>query len=135
MGRNIVAFIAGLAAWVAVGFLSFALMRAVWPEYSAAEPNFAFTLSMQLSRLLIGVLCSVAAGAVVASVVRRKSLVPWILGVALLVAFIPIHVQLWDKYPLWYHAFFLSTLLPLIGLGARLVPGSTESRDPSLSPS
>jgi hypothetical protein len=135
MWRNIVAFVAGLIAWVAVGYVLFVVMRAIWPEYAASEPVWAFTLSMQLLRLLIGVLCSVAAGCVVALILRRKSRVPWILGGVLVAGFIPVHVQLWDKFPIWYHAFFLLTLIPLIGFGAWLVSGPVGSKKPSLNPS
>jgi hypothetical protein len=37
------------------------------------------------------------------------------------VLFIPIHIQLWDKFPIWYHLFFLVSLVPLSILGGRLV--------------
>jgi hypothetical protein len=42
------------------------------------------------------------------------------LGILLTVLFIPIHYNLWDKFPLWYHAAFLVSLLPLTMLGAFL---------------
>src|SRR5262245_13976269 len=42
------------------------------------------------------------------------------LGILLTVLFIPIHYNLWDKFPLWYHAAFLISLLPLTMLGAFL---------------
>jgi len=38
-------------------------------------------------------------------------------GVLLLVAFIPQHVMLWDKFPVWYHLTFLLSLVPLTYLG------------------
>lgn len=121
MWRNVGAFVAGFLSWAVVGWLAFVLLRAVWPEYAAAEPAYAFTLPMQLSRLLIGVLCSIAAGCAVAGVMRRRSLVPWILGVVLTAIFTPFHIQLWDKFPVWYHLFFLLTLIPILGYSARLL--------------
>jgi hypothetical protein len=126
MWRNVGAFIAGILTWAAVGWLSFVILRALWPEYATAEPAWAFTLQMQLLRLFIAVICSNAAGCVVAIVTRRRSLVPWVLGGALVVIFIPIHIQLWDKFPIWYHAFFLTTLIPLVGFSARLIPQSKQ---------
>ena len=43
---------------------------------------------------------------------------PWILAWSLLVVlFIPVHVWLWDEFPLWYHATFLVSLLPLTAAG------------------
>jgi hypothetical protein len=35
--------------------------------------------------------------------------------------FIPAHYMLWDKFPVWYHLFFLVTLAPTVLLGASLV--------------
>jgi hypothetical protein len=34
--------------------------------------------------------------------------------------FIPEHIQLWAKFPVWYHLIFLGTLLPLVALGGAL---------------
>jgi len=38
----------------------------------------------------------------------------------LLVAFIPEHVSLWDKFPVWYHLTFLASLVPLTYLGGTI---------------
>jgi hypothetical protein len=135
MWRKVGAFIAGFFAWGAVGYLTFVALRAAWPEYAAAEPTSAFTLPMQLSRLFIGVLCSIAAGCVVAIIVARRSSIPWILGVVLLVIFTPVHIQLWDTFPVWYHLFFLGTLVPLVGFGARLVTRSSGGAGDLSTPS
>ena len=40
--------------------------------------------------------------------------------VLLLIAFVPVHVQLWSLFPFWYHLVFLGTLVPLMLLGSRL---------------
>jgi hypothetical protein len=42
-------------------------------------------------------------------------------GVVLLLFFIPDHVNLWDKFPLWYHLWFLLSLVPLTYVGNVLV--------------
>ena len=47
---------------------------------------------------------------------------PVLLGILLLLAFIPVHLRLWSLFPLWYHLVFLGTLVPLIVLGSRLPP-------------
>jgi hypothetical protein len=122
MWRKVGAFTAGFFAWGGVGLLGFIALRAAWPEYAAAEPSGAFSLSMQLWRLSIGALCSIAAGCAVAIAVGRRSRIPFTLGVVLLVIFTPVHIQLWDKFPVWYHLFFLGTLVPLVAYGARLIP-------------
>jgi hypothetical protein len=41
--------------------------------------------------------------------------------VLLTAMFIPVHVGLWDKFPVAYHATFLASLLPLTLLGHTLV--------------
>ena len=38
----------------------------------------------------------------------------------LLVLFVPLHYSLWDKFPVWYHALFLVSLLVLTLGGAML---------------
>jgi hypothetical protein len=37
--------------------------------------------------------------------------------VAGLIVFVPAHVMLWDKFPIWYHLSFLLSLVPLTYLG------------------
>jgi hypothetical protein len=53
---------------------------------------------------------------------------PLLLGVTLLVGFIPVHVRLWSLFPFWYHLVFLATLVPLVVLGSRLPPMRTLPR-------
>ena len=38
----------------------------------------------------------------------------------LLTLFLPIHYSLWSKFPLWYHVFFLASLVPAMLFGAVL---------------
>jgi len=80
----------------------------------------SFTLGMQVARLLIGALTSLIAGAVAGWIAPASPKVPLLLGVVLLIAFVPVHVQLWSLFPLWYHLVFLGTLVPLVLLGSRL---------------
>jgi hypothetical protein len=54
-----------------------------------------------------------------------------VLGAIILALFIPVHIQLWAKFPIWYHLVFLGTLVPLVAFGAaftrtRLHPSPTE---------
>jgi hypothetical protein len=39
----------------------------------------------------------------------------------LLALFVPVHVGLWAKFPLWYHVVFLGSLIPLVLLGGKLL--------------
>ena len=96
----------------------------------AAEPQMTFTHGMMAARLAMGALASLAAGAVTKAVTRSNTRVSWVLAVFLLAAFIPVHVRLWTKFPVWHHLVFLGTLVPLILLAttfprnrSRIEPG------------
>jgi hypothetical protein len=80
---------------------------------------------MKLARLILGALASLAVGAATGRIAPSRTRLPWVLGAIILAAFIPIHVQLWAKFPAWYHLVFLGPLVPLVALGARL----TRSRN------
>jgi hypothetical protein len=119
MKRTLLAVFVALVSWVAVATVLNLLVRRGIPGYAAAEPAFAFTLGMQIARLVVGAAASLAAGAVAARIAPNDARAPWIAGVILLVVFLPGHVQLWHRFPLWYHLTFLVSLIPLVLLGAR----------------
>ncbi len=123
MGRQIVGVVLGWLAWLATALVAGVFLRWLWPEYVAASADMAFTLAMKLTRLSIGALATVAAGAV-AALVGRSIRTAAIAGAILLAAFIPVHISLWGKFPLWYHLTFLVSLVPLAVLGGRLAPPS-----------
>jgi len=50
-----------------------------------------------------------------------------VLGAIILAAFIPAHIQIWAKFPVWYHLVFLATLVPLVALGSALLPSRAPS--------
>jgi hypothetical protein len=114
------AVIGGLVAWVAlVTLLNFGL-RAAIPGYHAAEPTFAITLTMMIGRLTIAALTSLAAGATARTIAPGSDIAPWVVGIVLLALFVPVHVHIGARLPLWYHLTFLLTLAPLVWAGARL---------------
>jgi hypothetical protein len=119
MKRTLLAVFVALLSWVAVATVLNLLVRRGIAGYAAAEPAFAFTLGMQIARLIVGAAASLAAGAVAARIAPHDSRAPWIAGVILLVVFLPGHVQVWHRFPLWYHLTFLVSLIPLVLLGAR----------------
>jgi len=119
MWRKVFAGLAGYIGWWIIGAIGFISLRVLWHEYASAESAMSFTFSMQIARLLIGLLCSLGAGIFVSLIIRHRSSVPWVLGVVLLIQFLPVHYHLWDKFPIWYHAFFLLTIVPVILLGSR----------------
>ncbi len=127
MVRSIVAVFAGLFAWILSATLCGLVLRASWPAYTAAEPSFAFTIPMLLTRLAIGALATLNCGALIARVApgRRPALGG---GIALLAVFIPLHIAWFNRFPVWYHAIFLISLVPLTMFGARLARSERSRR-------
>ena len=117
MLRSMLAFIVGLAAWVLVASLLNRGLRLALEGYAAAEPRMTFTHAMMAARLVLGALASLAAGAATRAVTPSSTRALWMLSGVLLATFIPAHVQLWAKFPVWYHLVFLGTLVPLVLLG------------------
>ena len=120
MLKTVGAVVGGLVAWiVSVTLLNFGL-RVFIPGYHAAEPSFAFTLTMMIGRLTIAALTSLAAGALVRSIAPGSAAAPHVVGAILLAMFIPVYIQVGAQLPLWYHLAYLLTLVPLVWAGARL---------------
>ncbi len=122
MWRKIGAVVAGLAAWIVVVSLLNRGLRLWLPGYAAVEQAMTFTLAMKIARLAIGAVSSLAAGVVVRVIAPASRWAPWVVGLVLLALFIPDHIYVWARFPIWYHLTFLVTLAPLVALGAQLVP-------------
>ena len=128
MWRAVGSIVAGLATWViVVTILNFGL-RAAIPGYHAAEATLQFTLAMKIGRLSEAAITSVAAGAVVSLIAPSRKWAPWLAGLIILAMFLPEHVKLWTKFPVWYHLSFLVPLIPLVALGGFLARGSSAGR-------
>jgi len=120
MARKALGVIAGLVVWIAVTTVAGVIMRAAWPAYASVADAMTFTLPMMFARLSIGAVATVAAGWVAAIITRRSTLATLLPGVVLLAGFIPQHIMLWEKFPVWYHLTFLLSLIPLAFLGGKL---------------
>jgi hypothetical protein len=120
MKRYIVAFLVGLASWVVVASVLNRGLRVGLAGYALAEPAMTFTLGMKIARLTLGALSSLAAGAAAGLIAPARTSLPWVLGAVILAAFLPAHIHIWEKFPVWYHLVFLGTLVPLVVLGAAL---------------
>ena len=121
MARTTLGVIAGLAVWVTIVIAAGLIMRAAWADYARVADAMTFTVPMMLARLAIAALATLAMGLVTAVIARRSMRARLMPGVLLLVVFIPQHVMLWDKFPVWYHLTFLASLVPLAYLGGKIV--------------
>lgn len=126
--QKLLGFIAGLVMWAVVATLLNFGLRAGIAGYHAAEPTMNFTLGMKIARLILGALSSLAAGAVTALVAPFSRKLPWVLGIVILALFIPSHIYLWAKFPVWYHLVFLGTLVPLVAIGGSMARGSRTNQ-------
>jgi len=130
MARRFLGVVAGFVVWMVIVTVVGVIMRGAWREYAAVADAMTFTLPMMLTRLTIGALATVAAGWVTAIVARRSVFAILACGVLLLVVFIPQHIMLWNRFPVWYHLTFLISLIPLTWLGgtlAEIVPQTVQS--------
>ena len=119
MLRSTLAVIVALITWFIVATVGNFILRALLPGYSAVEVSMNFTLTMMIGRLMLGLVSSLAAGFVGATI-ARNSIAPKVAAVIMLVFFLPNHYLLWAKFPIWYHLFFLITLAPVILVGAAM---------------
>jgi hypothetical protein len=120
MWRRVIALVSALLAWGIIASLLNRLLRVVLPGYAAAEPAMDYTLSMQWARLALGALASISAGYILARLGPDARRLPLILGALLLAMFLPVHYNLWNKFPIWYHLLFLLTIIPFVVAGARI---------------
>ena len=120
MLKSILAVIVAVVAWFVVATIGNWILRLLIPGYHAVEVAMNFTLTMMIGRLVLGLLSSLAAGFVCASIARNH-IAPIVAAVIMLLLFLPVHYILWAKFPIWYHLFFLITLAPAMLIGARFL--------------
>ena len=120
MLKSVLAVVVAVITWFLTATILNLILRALFPGYSAAELTFAFTLPMMICRLALGLVSSLCAGLVCARIAGRSIAAKITAGI-MVALFIPAHYMLWDKFPVWYHLFFLVTLAPTVLLGASLV--------------
>ena len=132
MMKSIAAVAAGLVAWFVIATLGNFVLRATFPDYASVEVAMDFTRSMQIARLALGVVSSFGAGFVAAWIAARSRRDVAFLTVLLLVLFVPVHYSLWQRFPVWYHAAFLLSLVvfPAMGASVRALVAGTR-RDAS----
>jgi len=131
MAKKALGVIAGLAVWVGVVTIAGFAMRASWPAYASVADAMTFTLPMMIVRLTVGALATITMGMVTSAITRRSMAASVVAGALLLLAFIPQHVMIWEKFPIWYHLTFLLSLVPLTVFGGRLLPRPVSRAEPS----
>ena len=119
MIRSILAVIVAVITWFLVATICNWILRAALPGYSAVEVSMNFTFTMMICRLVLGLLSSLCAGFVCATIARNR-VAPKVAGAVMVVLFLPVHYMLWAKFPIWYHLFFLISLAPMLLVGAAL---------------
>jgi hypothetical protein len=125
MARKILGVAAGLAIWFVIAALAGIILRATWPAYVQVAEAMTFTLPMLIARLGIGAFATIATGFVAARIAQAP-IAAWVPGILLLAAFIPQHVMLWNRFPLWYHLTFLVSLVPLTYAGYRMACAAAD---------
>jgi hypothetical protein len=130
MKRSILACLAGLLTWLIVVTVINRVLRLTLPNYTVAEHTLQFTLTMKWARLLMAIATSLTAGAVTRWVAPASRYPAWIVGSIVLAMFVPAHISIWSRFPIWYHLTFLLTILPAVLAGATLV----TQRRPTLGP-
>jgi hypothetical protein len=124
MGKAILGVVMGLIAWVAIVTVAGLILRTSWPAYASVAAAMTFTLPMLLARLSISAVATLATGLITTRIRPRSNLVTLMPGLILLVLFIPQHIMLWHKFPLWYHFSFLLSLVPLTWIGGTITGGA-----------
>lgn len=127
--RPIASLVVGTLCAVGFARLAFAALQSVWPEYAAAVPERAYTLAMLWARLGVAALVTLLSAAA-ATLVAADRRVAWVLGSVFLVVSLPSHLHfVWADYPVWYHAAYLLSLIPIAWLGGRLVPSRSTNTE------
>ncbi len=109
-----------VVTFVAIGTIGFIVMRLTWPADAAVEKAMTFDTPMMATRLAVAAAGSLIGAYLAGLTTRDARVTPLAGGLVLLALFIPVHIQLWDKFPLWYHATFLISLPLLAFIGGRL---------------
>ena len=130
MVRTVLSVVAGFIAWWIVVSIIDVPMRYLWPDYAANFKAMTFTLPMMLARLTESTVALVVAAIVTARIAPLSRHAPLALGIVMLLFFIPVHYSLWDKFPVWYHAYFLTSLIVIPAIA-----GSVMGSKPSVAAS
>ena len=118
--RAILAALTGYSVFAILSLNGSAGIRAGWPaEFEAFDSGAPITaVSALLVSVLLGVVCSLAAGLTTATISSSQAVA--LLCLLLLATGIGVQASVWALMPLWYHLVFLFLLVPACLVGARL---------------
>ena len=123
MLRTILSVAAGMVTWFVLVTIADRVMRAEWPAYQAVWSAMAFTLPMMIARLAESTAALIIASWAATRIAPTSRPAPWAFGLVMLTIFAPYHlIYIWAKFPPWYHAYFLGSLLlipPAVGMLTR----------------
>ncbi len=112
MIRSIFAVIAGSVVWTMLWLGSNALVMRLFPDWYG-EGGKVESAPVLLFMILRSVIFSILAGYITAWIARRSEIKhTFALGVLQLVLGIIATIQFYNVAPLWYHALFLTLLIP-----------------------
>ena len=129
MMRSIFGAVGGFITWwVVVSLINRGVLHPFWPAYAAADTQaMVFDLAMKIARLAESSIASIL-GALVARRIAptSRSAMP-ASGLLLLIMFVPVHYMIWTKFPIWYHVYFLTSLVALPLIMQWLLPGRASA--------
>jgi len=112
MVRTVLGVIAGVVVWLVVVTVIDRTMRAFWPDYAAVFAAMTFTLPMMIARLAESTVALIVASLVTVRVAPASRTAPWALAILMFAPFAWYHLtMIWEKFPVWYHAYFLLSLI------------------------
>ncbi len=129
MLRTVLGVIAGVVAWLVLVVAADFALRHAWPAYAAVEKAMAFDVPMMIARLSESSITLIIAAAITARLAPASRVAPWALGLVLLALFIPVHIGVWSKFPIWYHLTFLISLVVISVVVGNLV----RTRQPQIA--
>src|ERR1700744_5213299 len=121
MVRTVAGVVAGVVVWIILVTLMDRTMRHFWPDYAHVFTAMTFTLPMMLARLAESTVALIIAAMIAVGVAPTSLAVPRAFGILMLAFFAPFHYTIWTKFPIWYHAYFLLSLIVVPELVASLM--------------
>lgn len=129
MLRTILGAVAGFVTWwIIASLINRGLLHSFWPAYAAADtPAMVFDLPMKIARLAESSVASIIGALVARGIAPNSRYAAPASGLLLLIMFLPVHYMIWAKFPIWYHAYFLGSLVLLPLLTQWLLGGTART--------